>query len=411
MGRKYRRFTPLGRSAPRVAIMQGRCCGCGELFIVGDEICFDSIPWHKARYHAECPSVQEAHPSAVEDVPEAPRVDDGVEAPRRSDEGSIDAIIDRRIARALGATGDELDEDTIKALVERYAPRVDEESIKALVAKHTAPSKVTIEVKGLDQKVRKVEGAHYLLPRLLKLLGAGFHVYLWGPAGSGKTTAAQQAAVALGRGAEIDTLDPTTPKSSILGYRSPDGKPVQTAFTRCYGGKAAGIYIADECDNAPAHVQTLFNSALANGHAPTAWGMLDRSDLFGFAGTGNTPGFQTPTFPDRRPMSAAFKDRLYFMFWPLDPAIECRAGGLPVPPAPRREERTCEASAWVTWVREVRAWAERNAPTLMVTPRASIEGVRALALGETPAEIAHGLVFRGADAALVSKVLGACPLP
>lgn len=47
----------------------------------------------------------------------------------------------------------------------------------------------------------------------------------------------------------------------------------------------------------------------------------------------------------------------------------------------------------------------------MVTPRATLLGITALALGETPAEVAHGLVFRGADDALVSKVLSACPLP
>jgi hypothetical protein len=47
----------------------------------------------------------------------------------------------------------------------------------------------------------------------------------------------------------------------------------------------------------------------------------------------------------------------------------------------------------------------------MVTPRASITGIQALAVGETPLEVAHGLVFRGADKPLVDKVLAAVPLP
>jgi len=110
-------------------------------------------------------------------------------------------------------------------------------------------------------------------------------------------------------------------------------------------------------------------------------------------------------------MSAAFADRLYFMYWPLDPAIECRAGGLTPPAPPARVATTCTPGEWVTWVRTLRAWAETSMPELMVTPRASLVGLTALACGETPLEVAHGLVFRGADAALVDKALAACPLP
>jgi hypothetical protein len=47
----------------------------------------------------------------------------------------------------------------------------------------------------------------------------------------------------------------------------------------------------------------------------------------------------------------------------------------------------------------------------MVTPRASLAGLKALAIGETPREVADGLVFRGADEALTRKALAACPLP
>jgi hypothetical protein len=110
-------------------------------------------------------------------------------------------------------------------------------------------------------------------------------------------------------------------------------------------------------------------------------------------------------------MSAAFADRLYFVHWPLDPAIECRAAGLPVPARPERKERTCTPAQWVSWVQAIRAWAADNAPTMQVTPRASLVGLQALAAGETPEEAAHGLVFRGADSALVSKALAAVPLP
>jgi energy-coupling factor transporter ATP-binding protein EcfA2 len=276
-----------------------------------------------------------------------------------------------------------------------------------------ASAKATVlEVKtgsGPKATTKQIAGAHFLMPRLLKLLDAGFAVYLWGPAGSGKTTAAMQAAKVLSRESEIDTLDPSTFRSMVQGYMTPTGEPVHTTFTRCWtGGK---VYIADETDNAPGHVQTLFNSALANGHAPLAWGNVARPDSFSFIGTGNTPGRPTREFPDRKPMSAAFADRLYFLYWPIDPSIECRAAGLTPPKAEPRYETTASAQLWVSFVQSLRAWATVNAPTLMITPRASLAGLKALAAGETPAEVADGLIFRGCDAELKRKALYAVPLP
>ena len=248
------------------------------------------------------------------------------------------------------------------------------------------------------------------MPRLLKLILADFNVYLWGDAGTGKTSAALRALVLLKRQCEIDTLDMSTFRSMIQGYMTPTGEPVHTAFTRCWcDGKG---YVADETDNAPGHVQTLFNSALANGHAALAWGNVARKDGFSFIGTGNTPGRPTRAFPDRKPMSAAFMDRLYFVYWPLDEAIEARAAGMMIPNRPARPEpKPIKPSDWVTWVKLVREWAKKEMPTLMVTPRASLAGLQALAIGESCEEVAHALVFRGADNELVHKALHAVPLP
>lgn len=284
------------------------------------------------------------------------------------------------------------------------------ETVKAELAKVQAARPAVIEIKQENKETVAIEGAHFLMERLIRLVSAGIPVYLWGPAGSGKTTAAMQAAHALSFASEIDTLDPSTFRSMVQGYCTPNGDPVHTSFTRCWSeGK---VYIADECDNAPGHVQTLFNSALANGHAPLAWGNVERAkEGFGFVGTGNTPGRPTREFPDRKPMSAAFADRLYFMHWPLDPAIECRAGGLTIPEAPERKEVTIQAHEWVSFVQRMREWASTNMPTLMITPRASLVGLKALALGETPIEVAHALIFRGADSEMVNKALNAVKLP
>jgi len=296
-----------------------------------------------------------------------------------------------------------IDENRVKEIAVEQANKVVEAN-----ADRFRPRVIEVKIPERVESVR-IEGAHYLLPRLINVMAAGLPVYLWGPAGGGKSTAALQAATALQRSHELDTLDPSTFRSMVQGYCTPTGEPVHTSFTRAWVN--GHVYIAEECDNAPGHVQTLFNTALANGHAPLAWGNAARKDGFGFVANGNTPGRPTQEFPDRRPMSGAFRDRMYFIHWPIDPSIECRAAGLAEVPAPTREVKTCTPAKWVTWVMKMRAWTVANAPTIVVTPRASLDGIKALAAGETPEEVAHGLVFRGADSAMVDKALAAVRLP
>jgi len=372
----------------------GTCQRCKGAITPGERINIRNRPFTGARFHEACPG---QFPE-TETIPEtaagetAPEETETAASTPAAAPGSIDAAIDARIEARIGK-----------------GPAVNEETIRRIVREASIPQTVEIKITREDGTQATIPDAHYLMPRLLNLLGAGISVYLYGPAGTGKTTALLTAATALGHGGEIDTLDPSTPKSGVMGYRTPTGEPVETAFTRCYG--RGGLYIADEADNAPAHVQTLFNSALANGHAPAAWGQIARSPIFAFGACGNTPFRPTPKFPDRKVGSAAFTDRLYYIFWPLDPNIERRATGRSLVKAPTRVTREITPAAWGRWVEEVRAWADKNAPTLQVTPRATLVGLKALAAGETPEEVAHGLVFRGADTSLVSKALEACPLP
>ena len=287
--------------------------------------------------------------------------------------------------------------------------------VQSEVAKLSNAAPLVIEVKREDQPTRMIEGAHYLMPRLLKLLSAGFHVFCWGPPGSGKSTAQMQALTALGMGYEIDTLDQTTMRSQVQGFCRPDGSKQHTSFTRCWEGDDAYPegkgYIAEEAGNSPANIQNLYNSALANGHAALAWGNVARRPKFLFCGNDNTPGRPTRQFPDRKPMSGAFLDRLYFMHWPIDLNIMRGACGMAPMAAPIRDEFSCSSAQWGSFVENLMAWAVVNAPTLNVSPRAGISGVKALACGETPTEIAHALIFRGADNELVSKALTAVALP
>jgi len=326
-------------------------------------------------------------------------------------------------------TGETPEARAIRLLADLIGPKVtpppaviDEAKVRQMIddALATRPGSTVTLVTPSGETV-KIEGAHYLMPRLLRIIAARdthgdrLYPFAWGPAGSGKTSAMLAAAKALAgkgeRAGEIDTLDPSTPKSALMGFRYPDKTNATTQWSRCW--EDGGLYIGDEIDYAPAHVQSLKNSSLANGHSPLAWGSMERHDRFGAGYTGNTPGRPTLAFPDRLPMSPAFKDRLYFIHWPVDENIERRFAGLPEIARPAEPRIVCTRQEWGAFVLAMRAWCEKNAPDqIVVTPRATFAGWLAIdGAGETPEQAAHGVIFRGADDALVAKALAAVPLP
>src|SRR5262245_2002962 len=376
----------------RKAQYAGHCHKCKQTFPEGAWIRWSNRPY---RGYIACCKCVGADPLTGEYLDHAPEIDETPE---------IDAVIPP-VPPATGL-------QALADMLAPYLPGVNPDELDAKIREaieRIPPSR--IEVVRPDQTTAVVKDAHFLMPRLLKLLGAGVHVYLWGPAGTGKTTACLQAAEALGRPAEVDSIDPSTPRSDVRGYRNLDKTNAETAFSRAWSTPNR-TYVLEEADNGPGSLQNYYNSALANGHAPFPWGLVARAEGFGFAANGNTPGLgRTDAYPDRKPMSPAFRDRLYFIHWPLDTAIEARACGVHAPEPPKRREWTCTHAEWFAWIQKVREYCAHSAPTIYVGTRANTTGVVALSLGETPEEVAHGLVFRGADPALVAKVLAACPLP
>jgi hypothetical protein len=371
------------------AKFSGTCQRCKEAVTPGQQVNRYNRPVPGALFHVACPNgatVSASEPSPVEPTPSRTPA-----AP-----GSLDAIVDARIDAALGG----------------FQPdaALDEAAVRAIIAESTTAT-VTVEVKRLDSTTHTKEGAHFLFARAVRLAGAGIHLQLHGPAGTGKTTLAIDVAEALGNGWELETLDPTTPKSAVMGYRTPTGENVHTSTTRA--ATKGNTLILDENDLGPGTLQSLYNGVLANGHIACAWGREEKAPTFVHIGCSNTAlAGPTPTFTDRKVGSSAYRDRLFYIFVPADPNVEARAAGLPLAPPPVRVLTTCTPAEWVLWVRAMRVWATTNAPTLLqfLGQRASLIGIKLLALGETPRELADGLVFKGADDLLVNKALAACPL-
>jgi MoxR-like ATPase len=238
------------------------------------------------------------------------------------------------------------------------------------------------------------------LPRLLRYIQRGKHVYLYGAPGGGKSTAAEQAAEALGREYFYISLNPQSPRSDLQGLIDAMGTYRTALFRKAV--EFGHLILLDEGDNASAATAVIMNTVLANGWGSFPDGMVKVHANFVCVVAGNTSGRGAdPMFPERRLQDSAFLDRFRFIEWTYDEALE-EALSL---------ARNPKAGAWIEWIRTCRAFVARERIRgLYFTPRASIYGADDL-LHESAADTAEALCFRGCSEDVRKRVLSAHPIP
>jgi hypothetical protein len=237
---------------------------------------------------------------------------------------------------------------------------------------------------------------------LTQLVGMRKNTYLWGEAGSGKSSAAEAIANLLGLPFYYLGLQAQMTKAELMGYKDGTGTFVKTDFYNAYSG--GGVFLLDELELASGNLLGSLNGALANGRAsfPTGTGPTKRHKDFICIATGNTPAFgATIQFSDRRALDGAVRDRFHFIQWDTDETLERHLAG----------QYFLDAAVWVTWVRNIRKSFTKDHPKLTCTQRASIEGAQLLAAGMAALTVANMLVFRGYDSNSVSAMLAHYPLP
>ena len=246
-----------------------------------------------------------------------------------------------------------------------------------------------------------IENVHFHFPNLLYLVSKRHHVYMYGPPGSGKSTAAKQASESLEIPFGYISLNPMTPDSRLLGFMDANGKYRETVFRKLY--ENGGVFCIDELDNASPSLLTTLNSMLENGIGAFPDGMVTKHGNFVMVATGNTAGRgANPMFPERRPFDSAFAERFKYIAWGYDEKLE-RNVALGINP---------EAGKWVDWVQNVRRWALANLPRLVVSPRASFFLADYTKDGQlTPIVILDMVLWKGFDPESVGKAIAANPLP
>jgi cobaltochelatase CobS len=282
-------------------------------------------------------------------------------------------------ARAsLGALGEQIAdivEETVKSYatgadVERIARKVASDAIKEFKANNDT-GVTLVELKKADATdTTKLGVQHKQFPLLLKVCGArqrdghGLNVWLSGPAGSGKTTAAANVAKALDLAFYFTSAIDQPYK--LTGFVGSAGLYNSTAFRQAW--EHGGLYLFDEVDASMPGAVMEFNAALANGSAafPDRPEPVKRHpDCVIVAGANTNGAGATADYSARMKQDAAFRDRFVIIDWPIDEALE---------------RALCANKAWVDTVQNYRRKLARSGIRgHMISPRATQYGETLLA--------------------------------
>lgn len=277
------------------------------------------------------------------------------------------------LAESLGLKVGGADEKTIRRIAR-------EEAAKAKGREKRITIVTPLGVRELGERT-----LHPLFERVCKAVSVGVAPLVFGPAGSGKTTLAEQVSEALDlpfyfSGAVLK-------KHELLGYTDANGRIVRTQFREAF--EHGGLFLFDEVDASSPAALLCVNAALANAKCDFPDGTVKAHKDFRFIAAANTNGQgATREYCGRNQLDAATLDRFVTFNCEYDPALTARLiGAFDLAP-----EVLAKALEWDKRVLDYRkALTEANVRGV-ISPRASLNGTKLLSAGFTYDELEESLV-------------------
>lgn len=301
--------------------------------------------------------------------------------------------------------------DQLATILRTLAGGLDEGRVVELIKQHAAgPATVKVDVTAPD-RVIKFEGAvHREFPKLLAAVSQRVNVMLVGPAGSGKTTAAQKVAEVLGL--PFYFTGAINSEYKLTGFIDAQGRIVNTAFRKAF--VEGGVFLFDEMDGSLPAATLAFNAATANRVFDFPDGTHEaHPDFIAMAACNTYGNGASRQYVGRNQLDAATLDRYATMEWNYDEALEAaimglpRPGGSPVPKGvkPLETERVNEVVRdWVQRVQRVRRAIDKLKVRHVVSPRASQIGSKLLAAGWDWNDVEASVIWKGLEPDTINKL-------
>lgn len=302
-------------------------------------------------------------------------------------------VADRDPASSTSALGSL--ESAMLDLIKANMPKIDESTVRNVVSdaissfvsselpKAIQSAGVVRHEYVINDEVRTPTGlANKVLPDLMAVLTAGrpgerIYPCLYGPAGTGKSYLAQQAAETLGKEFGVISFGPMTSTSKLFGYMDANGNYVGTPFRWIW--EHGGIMLFDEMDNAHPGLLAELNMALAGNVAAFADQMVKKHDEFIAIGATNTLGLgPDKAYNARNKLDGATRTRFVWLKVDYDETLERQMALAWVNDVTATETAV---NRWVDVVQGCRRVASKNSWGYLFTPRHTKHGAMLMANG------------------------------
>jgi len=231
------------------------------------------------------------------------------------------------------------------------------------------------------------------------------NIYIHGPTGSGKTEGIKRAAKACNLPFYKKLLGNQTSESSIIGYMSANGDYVKgiayDAFT------TGGILCMDEVDNGNPNT-TLVCNGLADREFAFPCGMREAHKDFVLVATANTIGTgATLEYCGRNRLDAAMLNRFEFINWGYDEQLEFKIADLNAIDTATNNNQQVDLEAVKSLVEDIQRFRlclkDLNINHI-ISPRNTIQAVKAFVIGRPRIEIIKSILFKGIDNDTIKRV-------
>ena len=290
-------------------------------------------------------------------------------------EHSISGAIERRWTEAL-QTFEKKTQGLVDGLKDQIFKYIDE----------SAPRKIEIVQSNRVVRTLPAEARHKAFDIGLKWLMIDQHLYIVGPAGTGKTHLFKQWGVALDK--KVWLVGQALSKYDISGYKGPTGEYFGTVVRDAL--EQGGLLCIDEGDMWAAAALGFLNAPLANGWCAFPDKTIEVHPDFQCIIAANTFGRgATQEYIGRNPLDEASLDRFAYIIVDYDEDLERNIHG---------------NGAWTQYVQRVRKAIMELKLRHIVSMRATQRLNAAIASGMDPEQALFSSVWRGLSPDTIAKI-------